>query len=71
MSMGLQKSSRQSLQYKSNQAERKCIICKKDHYRKGRLDHLQNISLKRTVDGTYKAEDTLKGNPEINLKIKK
>ena len=71
MSMGLQKSSRQSLQYKCNQAERKYIICKKDHYTKGRLDLLQNISLKRTVDGTYKAEDTLKGNPEINLKIKK
>ena len=71
MSMVLQKSSRQSLQHKSNQAERKCIICKKDHYRKGRLDHLQNISLKRTVDGTYKEEDTLKEYPEINLQIKK
>ena len=33
-SLGLRKSSRQSLQYKSNQAERKCIICNKDRYTK-------------------------------------
>ena len=44
-SLGLHKSSRQSLQYKSNQAGRKCIICNKDPYVMGKLDHLQNISL--------------------------
>ena len=65
-SLGLRKSSRQSVQYKSNQAERKCMTCNKDQYAKGKLDHLQNISLKRTVDGTYKAEDTLKEYAEIH-----
>ena len=43
-SLGLHKSSRQSLQYKSNQAGRK-YICNKDPYVMGKLDHLQNISL--------------------------
>ena len=67
-SSGWRKSSRQSLQ--SNQAERKCIICNKDRYTNGRLDHLQNISLKRGVDGTYKAKDTLKEYAEIYSKSK-
>ena len=61
-SLGLRKSSRQSLQYKSNQFERKCIIWTKDH--------LQNISLKRTVDGTCKAGDTLTEYAESYLKSK-
>ena len=34
------------------------------------LDHLQNISLKQTVDGTYKAEDKLTEFAEIHLKSK-
>ena len=67
-SLGLRKSSRQSQQ--SNQTERKYIICNKDRYTNGRLDHLQNISLKRAVDGTYKAKDTLKEYAEIPLKSK-
>ena len=42
----------------------------KDQYTKGRLGHLQNISLKQTVDETNKAEDTLKEYAEIHLKSK-
>ena len=56
-SLGLRKSSRQSLPYKSDQAERKCIICNKDWYTQGQLI--------RSVDGTYKAEGTLKEYAEI------
>ena len=67
-SLGLRKSSRQSLQYKSNQAERKCIICNKDRYTKDQWDHLQSILLERTVDVAYKAEDTLKEYDEIQFK---
>ena len=37
---------------------------------KGQLDHLQNISLKRTVDETFKAEDTLKGYNQNHLQSK-
>ena len=37
---------------------------------KGQLDHLQNISLKRTVDETFKAEDTLKGYNQNYLQSK-
>ena len=69
-SLGLHKSSRQRFQYRSNIAERKCIICNKDRYTKGQLHHLQNILLKRTVDGTYKAENKLKEYAEMHLKLK-
>ena len=41
-----------------------------DRYTKGELDLLQNVSLKRTVDGTYKAEGTLKEYAEFHLKSK-
>ena len=34
------------------------------------LDHLQNVSLNQTVDGTYKAEDKLTEFAEIHLKSK-
>ena len=37
---------------------------------KSQLDQLQNISQISTVDGTYKAEDTLKEYAEIHLKSK-
>ena len=68
-SLGLRKSRRQSLQYKPNQPERKCITCNKIGYTKDQLDHLQNISLKQTVDGTSKKEGTLKEYDEIHLKL--
>ena len=42
----------------------------KDQYTKRQLDRLQNISLKRTVCRTYKAEDTLIEHAEIHLKAK-
>ena len=41
-----------------------------DYYAKGRLDYLQNIPIKRTVDGTYKTKDLLKEYVEIHLKSK-
>ena len=65
----VRKSTRQNLLYKSNQIERKCIICNNHRYIKGRLDQLINISLKRVVDGTYVAESTLKKYAEIYLKL--
>lgn len=46
----------------------KSLICDKDQYTDGWLDHLLDISLQRTVDETYKAEDTLKDYTEIHLK---
>ena len=55
--------------YKSNQRERKCIICNNHRYIKGRLDQLINIALKRAVHGTYVAESTLKEYFEIHLKL--
>ena len=42
-----------------------------DPHTKGRLDHLQNISLKGTVHRNYKEEDTLKEYAEIHLKSNK
>ena len=63
------KSTRQNLLYKSNQIERKCIICNNHRYIKGRLDQLIKIALKRAVDGTYVAESTLKEYAEIHLKL--
>ena len=65
----VRKSTRQNLLYKSNQTERKCIICNNHRYIKGRLDQLINIALKRAVDGTYVAESTLKEYVEIHLKL--
>ena len=52
-SFGLCKSSRQSRQYKSKQAERKRIICNKYRSTKGKLDHLQNILIKRMTNGWW------------------
>ena len=37
---------------------------------KGQSDHLQNVSLKRTVNENYEAEDTLKEYAEIHLESK-
>ena len=65
----VRKSTRQNLLHKSNQTERKCIICNNHRYIKGRLDQLINIALKRAVDGTYIAESTLKEYAEIHLKL--
>ena len=65
----VRKSTRQNLLYKSNQIERKCIICNNQRYIKGRLDQLINIALKRAVDGAYVAESTLKEYAEIHLKL--
>lgn len=64
-SLRLRKSCGQSLHYKS---EKKSVVCNKDQYTNCWLDHLQNISLQRTVDETYKAEDTLKDYTEIHVK---
>ena len=69
-SSDFRKRSRQGLQYKFNQAYIKCIIGNKDQYTKGKVGHLQNISLKRTVDETNKAEDTMKEHAETHLKSK-
>ena len=69
-SSDIRKRSRQGLQYKFNQADIKHIIGNKDQYAKGKLGHLQNISLKQTADETNKAEDTLKEYAEIHLKSK-
>ena len=65
----VQKSTRQNLLYKSNQIERKCIICNNHRYIKGQLDQIINIALKRAVDGTYVAESTLKEYAKIHLKL--
>ena len=65
----VRKSTRQNLLYKSNQTERKCIICNNHRYIKGQLDQLINTALKRAVDGTYVAESTLKEYAKIHLKL--
>ena len=65
----MRKSTRQNLLFKSNQTERKCVICKNHRYIKGRLDQLINIVLKRAVDGTYVANSTLKEYAEIRIKL--
>ena len=63
------KSTRQNLLYKSNQIERKCIICNNHRYIKGRLEQLINTAFKRAVDGTCVAESTMKEYAEIHLKL--
>ena len=52
------RSNRKSLEYKSSQEQRKCIICNTDRFLKGRKVALQNLSLKREYDGSYAAEET-------------
>ena len=52
------RSHQKSLDYKSSQEQRKCIICNTDHFLKGRKVALQNLSLKREYDGSYAAEET-------------
>ena len=65
----MRKKTRRNLLNKSNQIERKCIICNNHQYIKGRLDQLINITLKRAVDGTYVAESTMKDYAEVHLKL--
>ena len=62
------KSSRRSLQYHSLLVERKCIICNKDRYSKGRIVPLQNVSLEKF--GEYKAEQTLRKFANIHVREK-
>ena len=65
----MRKKTRRNLLNKSNQIQRKCIICNNHQYIKGRLDQLINITLKRAVDGTYVAESTMKDYAEVHLKL--
>ena len=65
----VRKSTRQNLLYKSNQTERKCIICSNHRYIKVQLDQLINIAFKRAADRTYVAESTFKEYAEIHLKL--
>ena len=60
------RSNRKSLEYKSSQEQRKCIICNTDRFLKGRKVALQNLSLKTEHDGSYAAEETVKEYANVN-----
>ena len=51
-------SNRKSLEYKSYQEQRKCIICNTDRFLNSRKVALLNLSLKREHEGSYAAEET-------------
>ena len=63
------RSNRKSLEYKSSQEQRKCIICNTDRFLKGRKEALQNSSLKMEHDGSYTAEETLKENANGHIAL--
>ena len=63
------RSDRKSLECKSSQEQRKCIICNTDRFLKGRKEALQNSSLKMELDGSYTAEETLKENANGHIAL--
>ena len=58
---------RKSCKYKSSKDDRKCIVCNKIKYAKGRTVPLLGITLKKSEEGSQEAEKTLKEFAKIHL----